>query len=427
MSRARSSLAQLDQVWQPQGALGLVTAPAGFGKSSLVATWCRTREFARAWISLDSEDNDPPRFFAYLLAAFESVIDDASALHEIKMLTRAAQASPAAWVEALIPILHETLARETVLVLDDYHVIVTPPLHEAMQRFVEYHPPRLRLVITARANPPFPLARWRARGSMAQLRQADLRFTFDECEAFLKQAMSLALTADQVAALEANTEGWIAGLQLAGLSLRGASDTTEFIESFTGSHRYIFDFLVEEVLRQQSEARQQFLLDTSILDRFCADLCDAVTQRTDSQIQLEQMERANLFLIALDEAREWYRYHHLFAQVLQHRLKQTAPARIPELHRRASEWFQEQHLSAEAIQHALAGHDTERATDLIASEADALLKRGEHTTLYRWLEQLPEEQILARPALALQRAHALVYANEPRACGTVHCRRASAP
>lgn len=408
-----NAMAQLDALLQPPGALAVIAAPAGFGKSSLAAAWCRARQAATAWLTLDADDNDSQRFFLYLVAALETVLGDHAALDEIKLLARSPQ-SPAlpTLVDLLINILEENLAATTVLVLDDYHVVDAPLIQEAMERLVEYHPPSLRVIMTARADPRLPLARWRARRILVQVRQADLAFTPDETAQFFRHALTLVLSNEQVAVLQANTEGWIAGLQLAVLSLRGQSDAARFIETFTGSHRYIMDYLVEEVLRQLPETHQSFLLATSILDRLCAELCNAVTGRTDGQDMLEVLERENLFVTALDETREWYRYHHLFAEMLKHRLRQSNAAGIRKLHQSASEWFAENGLIGEAIHHALAVRDFERAALWVAQHAQNFLNRGEYAAVRAWLDALPPDIVQGYARLCLARASLSLLAHQ---------------
>ncbi len=303
-----------------------------------------------AWLSLDENDNDLARFLTYLIAALQTIAPKVG-----EATLGALQSSQPPPIEVLLTSLLNDLTTlgDVVLVLDDYHVIESQPIDEALTFFVDHLPPHLQLVIASREDPPLPLARLRARGQLTELRAADLRFTPAEAADFLNEAMGLNLSAHDIAALETRTEGWIAGLQLAALSMQGRSDTAGFIQAFTGSHRFVLDYLMEEVLQRQPERVRRFLLQTSILDRLSGPLCDAVTERDDGRSMLETLERGNLFVVPLDDQRQWYRYHHLFADVLQARLIEEQSDRVSELHRRASAWYEQNDLPAEAIQHAL--------------------------------------------------------------------------
>ena len=314
-----------------RGTLTLIVAPAGWGKTTLLSAWhadASPDAWPLAWVSLDEGDNDPIRFWTYVISALDTLHPGVG---ETPLALMYASSSPpledvlASLLNALIQ-----LPMETVLVLDDYHLIEAQPIHDALTYLVEHLPPNVHLVFASRSDPLLPLARLRARGALTELRAANLRFTADETTAFLTEVMGLSLSAEQVTALEARTEGWIAGLHLAALSLQGRDDVASFIASFTGSHRYVVDYLVEEVLSRQSEEVQDFLLQTCLLDRLSGPLCDAVCGREDGQRLLEQVERSNLFLVALDEERQWYRYHHLFAEVLRSRLQQQRPSVVPE-------------------------------------------------------------------------------------------------
>ena len=290
---------------------------------------------------------------------------------------------------------------DAVLVLDDYHVIESPPIDEALTFFVDHLPPQFRLVIASREDPPLPLARLRARGQLTELRAADLRFTPAEAADFLNQVMGLHLSAADIAALEARTEGWIAGLQLAAISMQGRSDTGSFIQAFTGSHRFVLDYLMEEVLQRQPERVRGFLLQTAILDRLSGPLCNAVTGQQDGKAMLETLERGNLFVIPLDDQRQWYRYHHLFAEVLRTHLQEAQPDRVSELHRRASEWYEQNDLPADAIRHALAAEDFARAANLIERVWLAMDVSYQSAAWLRWAQQLPADLIRAHPVLCL--------------------------
>lgn len=405
--------------------LTLIAAPAGFGKTTLLSAWLGAGMHwghARppvAWVSLEASDNDPARFWAYVLAALQRLRPDLGASAQA-MLQIPPPHTPTieAALTSLINDLAE-LADDTVLVLDDYHLITDTPIHAALAFLVEHLPPRLRLVLATRADPPLPLARWRARNQLAELRADDLRFSAAESAVFLSTTMGLQLKAPELALLERRTEGWPAGLQLAALSLRGRGDLSALLEAFSGSHRHVLRYLVEEVLDQQPPAIVDFLLQTSILDRFCAPLCNAVTAQNDSSALLERLEQANLFLVPLDAAGTWFRYHHLFAQVLRICLRRERPAAAPALHRRASAWFELHGLPAEAVRHALAANDQGRAGRLIEGYAGALLMRGEVTLLSSWIARLPEALVLQRPQLALAASWVFTLTGQPAAAARV--------
>ena len=389
----------------PRG-LALVCAPAGFGKTVLLADWARVGRRPVAWLSLDETDNDPARFWRHVVAALDRVRPGLA-----ERLVPLLGPPPPASFEGLVTALINQVAGqpgdgETLLVLDDYHLIEAQPVHASVGFLVEHRPPALRLVLASRADPPLALARLRARGQLAEVRAADLRCTTEEAAALLREAVGpeLPLPQESVAALAAQTEGWAAGLQLAGLSLRGQTDVGGFVAGFSGSHRYVLDYLTEEVLDRQPEPLRSFLLETSILERLSGPLCDAVTGRTDSQAMLERVERANLFLVPLDEVRGWWRYHHLFADLLRARLRQQQPERMPELHRAAAAWSEAHGLADDAVRHALAAGDGAWAARLVERHADAVLLRSERATLARWLAALPAEVVAARPRLLLARA-----------------------
>jgi LuxR family transcriptional regulator, maltose regulon positive regulatory protein len=379
----------------------LVCAPAGFGKTSELAHWASSRHDGLAWLSLDTADNDPARFWRHALAAMDRV-RPGIADHAGPLLDASAASSSEPLVTALI---NELAAqpgdREVALVLDDYHLIVAAPVHASLIFLLEHMPPGLRLVLATRSDPPLPLARLRARGQLAELRGSDLRFTADEAASLLGEATGAGLPAETVAALTARTEGWAAGLQLAALSLRGQGDPAGFVTAFSGSHRYVLDYLASEVLEQQSEQVRAFLLETSVLDRMSGELCDAVTGRADGAVMLEATERAGLFVIPLDEVRGWWRYHHLFADLLRARLQQERPDQVPALHRAAAAWHEAHGLADDAIRHALAAGDTTWAARLIERHTDALLFRGERDTVQRWLSALPAGLAGSRPRLLL--------------------------
>ena len=383
--------------------LTLVAAPAGFGKTTLVSEWITRSNQPVAWLSLDDEDNDPARFFLYLVAALRSVHP-----HIGETTLASLQMGQFPVITALLtPLLNELhqLTVPMVLVLDDYHLITATPIHEALTFLVQHLPPTLRLIITTRLDPPLPLARWRVRGQLAEIRADDLRFDATEAATFFNQVMGLHLKPADIDLLETRTEGWIAGLQLAALSMQGRTDIAGFIQSFSGSHRHVFTYLIEEVLNRRPAGTLDFLLQTAILERFNADLCNAVTGLSDSQALLEKLEQANLFLIPLDDERKWYRYHHLFAEVLREHLQQANPRSIPTLYQSAAAWFETQALWPEAIHHALAAADFTRTAHLIERVGIALFSQPNiQHSLQRWLSALPAPFIRARPRLCLMYA-----------------------
>lgn len=388
--------------------LTLVSAPAGYGKTTLLSEWRMIHlgsEYPLAWVSLEEADNDPSRFLSYLVATLQTV--KAGIGDSVLASLRSPQPPP---VESVLAALINDIAavpEEFALVLDDYHVIEAQPIQGAIAFLLEHMSPQMHLVIASRTDPPLPLARLRARGQMTELRAADLRFTPEEAGAFLTDVMGLELSTRDVEALERHTEGWIAGLQLAALSMRGREDSSGFIEAFTGSNRYVLDYLVDEVLARQPEPVTSFLLKTSILDRLSGELCDAVAESHGGQEMLETLDKENLFVVPLDEEGHWYRYHHLFAEVLRHLLRRSQPNLVPELHRRASRWYEQNGPLDEAIKHALAAQDFESAAHLVEGGAGEILARGEVSLLVGWVEALPEELMRSRPGLCIPYAWAL--------------------
>src|SRR6266498_1181452 len=377
----------------------LISTPAGFGKTTLLASWANSTERPLAWLSLDPDDNDPGRFWRYIIAAVDRVHKGIGEQAR-SLLNASAHPTLKAIVTAL---LNELATRpiELVLVLDDYHLIESHAVHDSLAFLLEHLSPGMHLVISSRSDPPFPLARFRARGQLAELRAADLRFTFEEAAAFLRRVWGLNLPEESIAALEARTEGWVTGLQLAALSLRGASDPARLIQGFTGSNRYILDYLTEEVLAQQPDEVRSFLLQTAVLEHLSGPLCDLLTGRSDGQEMLAHLERANLFLVPLDEQRHWYRYHRLFADLLRARLQEADPKRVPELHRKAAAWYKQYGLVSDALRHALAAGEAVWAARLVEQHVEEVLRRGEGETLRGWLAALPQEVVRARPRLAL--------------------------
>jgi len=395
--------------------LTLISAPAGFGKTTLVSEWVADGETQTAWLSLDDADNDPARFLTSLVAALRTV---AATLGEgILGVLQAPQPPP---VESILTaLLNEisTLPAPIILVLDDYHVIDAQPVDLALTFLLEHLPPRMHLVITTREDPRVPLARLRARSQLTELRAADLRFTLAEAAEFLNQVMGLNLSGADIAALDDRTEGWIAGLQLAALSMQGHQDVSRFIQTFTGSHRFVMDYLVDEVLHQQPDRVQTFLLRTSILDQLCGPLCDAVLldPSASGQATLEYIERSNLFLVPLDNERRWYRYHHLFVELLRQRLHQgiaSSTGDVAELHSRASAWYEERGQEVEAFKHAAAANDVARVERLIEGKGVPLQFRGAGTPVLSWLESLPKTTLDVRPSLWVTYASTLMMTGQ---------------
>ena len=404
----------------------LVCAPAGFGKTALLADWARgggrqsdgqrsdgqrsdgqrsdgQQSDGRqvAWLGLDAGDSDPARFWRYAIAALDRARPG--------LAGRVGPPPPHSFDGLVTALINELAADpgpdDVLLVLDDYHLVDSGPVHESVAFLLENLPPGLSVVVSGRADPPLPLARLRARGQLAELRAADLRFTPEEAAALLGEATGPGLPGAAVAALVARTEGWAAGLQLAGLSLRGHADPAGFAAAFSGSHRFVLDYLADEVLDGQTGQVRAFLLETSVLERLSGGLCDAVTGRADSQAMLEDIERAGLFLVPLDEVRGWWRYHHLFADLLRVRLQAEQPGRVPALHRAAAAWCEEHDLADDAVRHALAAGDAAWAARLVERHVETLLGRSEGATLRRWLTALPAESVRDRPRLCLAQAY----------------------
>ena len=403
--------------------LTLISAPAGFGKTTLASAWVASCDRQVAWLSLDEGDSDPTRFLTYLVAALRTIAANiGEGVLGVLQSPQPTHQPPTASI--LTALLNEitTIPDNFVLVLDDYHVIDAKPIDHALTYLVEHLPPQMHLAIATREDPPLPLARLRVGGHLTELRAVDLRFTPSEAAAFLNQVMGLNLSAQDIAALETRTEGWIAGLQLAAISMQGHKDTISFIKCFTGSHHFVLDYLVEEVLQQQPESVQNFLLRTSILDRMSGPLCDAVLldATTSGQETLEYLERANLFIVPLDNERRWYRYHHLFADLLRQRLHQSTASSpgderdgVAELHRRASQWYEDNGLEIEAFHHAVAANDVERAERLIEGKGMPLQFRGAMISVLNWLESLPTTILDARPSLWVTYASALTMTGQP--------------
>jgi len=416
--------------------LTLISAPAGFGKTTLLSEWAAHCPWPVGWVSLDEGDNDSVRFWAYVVAALRSAaieMDDVTA-----PLTQTPGPPPAE--TALVPLLNQLteVPGPFILVLDDYHTIDAGSVHRGLSFLLDNPPPEMHLILATRVDPPLPVARLRARGQLTELYESHLRFTPQEATRFLNQVMGLELSEKDVTALERRTEGWIAGLQMAAVSMRGRDDVSAFVDAFAGSHRYILDYLAGEVLREQPRCVRQFLLETAPLDRLTGELCDHVIEAgtldpdcpvDDSQRMLEYLDQSNLFIVPLDDERRWYRYHRLFADLLRQRLQRERVDLVPELHRRAGEWHEENGLTADAVRHALACRDFAWAARLIGRVAWPMMARCENTTLLEWLDALPDELISSRPELGVARAWALAVAGESEAveCSLEHVDGARVP
>lgn len=388
------------------GRLTLITAPAGFGKSTLLTQWLVTQVAPVAWLSLEPSENAPGRFWSAICGALAPHLPEATGAMQEAL---GALELPAP--ELLLRPLLDGLAERTerlILVLDDYHVIEDPAIHEALTFLIEHLVPSLQLILIGRGDPPLPLARWRAREELTEIRAQELRFSLAETTAFLNQARSLGLDEALVDALFQRTEGWVTGLQLAALSLRDRKDSASFVAAFAGSHRYVLDYLVEEVLERQTPLVQQFLLQTSVLNRLSGPLCMAVTGLDESPQLLRELEEADLFLLPLDAERQWFRYHHLFAEMLRAHLQLAMPEQVPELHLRAADWFAGELMTAEAIEHALAAEEWELAADLIESGLESEWEDGAVRTMLAWLKALPESVLQSRPHLCLLYARTLI-------------------
>jgi LuxR family transcriptional regulator, maltose regulon positive regulatory protein len=390
--------------------LTLISAPAGFGKTTLVSEWVEGIERPTSWLSLDEGDNDPIRFLTYLVAALQTIV--ANIGEGVLGVLQSPQPPPIETI--LTALLNEitTLPDHFVLVLDDYHVIDAKPVDQALTFLLDHLPQQMHLVIATREDPQLPLARLRSRSHLIEVRAADLRFTASEAAEFLNRVMGLSLAVQDIAALEDHTEGWIAGLQLAALSMQGRQDVHGFIQAFAGDDRYIVDYLVEEVLQRQPAPVRSFLLQTSILDRLIGSLCDAVTGQKEGNARLEALERGNFFVVPLDDKRHWYRYHHLFAEVLSAHLMAEQPDQVATLHQRASAWYEQHGSVADAIRHALAAENFGRAADLVEMAIPAMARSRQEARVLGWLKALPYELVRARPVLGVHYAGALLLNGE---------------
>ena len=391
IARPRLTEKLLSGVNQP-GRFTLLSGPAGFGKTTLLSEFVARLQLPVAWVSLDEGDNDPVRFWSYLIAACQTVQAGVGASAQTMLQ------SPQPLPEEMIPTILindiASLDRELVLILDDYHAIQNETIQAAFSFLLEHLPEKLHIVVSTRVDPPWPLTRFRARNQLTEIRAQDLRFSFEEAAEFLNRTMGLNLSAEDVAALEERTEGWVAGLQLAALSMQGRSDLATFVKAFTGSHIYVAEYLVEEVLRRQPGQMQTFLLQTSILDRLSAGLCDSVTRRQDGQDIMTTLHKSNLFVIPLDDEGQWFRYHHLFSDLLKARLQQSQTAQaIAELHQRAAAWYEQEEMTPEAIEHALAAADYSHVVQLIGKVALPMILQAYVRTVEGWLQAIPQDYI----------------------------------
>lgn len=391
-SLVRNSSADLEEGGHFLRKLTLISAPAGYGKTSMAVEWLHELGYPVAWLSLDAMDNDPARFLSYLISAMQSVQPEIG--KTVSALVQSPQRPPA---EVLITQLLNDLEAYTevlILVLDDYHVINNLTIHQQISFLLEHLPVNIHMAILTREDPLIPIGRLRARNQVLEIRQDGLRFNLEETENFMRQVMQLKLSREDILALERRTEGWAAGLQLVGITLQGLPDQKSFIQQFTGSTRFILDYLMEEVVNRQPENIRDFLLSTSILERLCGPLCEVLTGQPGGGEILEKLEQSNMFIVPLDQSGTWYRYHALFAELLRHELNKVEQTPgIAHLHQKASQWFEAQEIIAEAIQHSLAAKDWVKAAQLIGQVSDGMLMHGEVMTLLRWLEILPDQLI----------------------------------
>ena len=393
--------------------LTLISAPTGYGKTTLLCQWLSTCSFPIAWLTVDNADNDPARFLSYLIAALQRIEPDLGrGAFDVLQTSGVVSAGTRSPIELALTLLLNDLtsgSRPLILVLDDYHLIENTRIHHLVTYLLDNQPEQLHLVIATRVDPPLPVSRLRAQAQLVEVRVDDLCFTSDESFLFYNDVMGLSLSTEQVAVLERRTEGWIAGLQLAALSMREHEDIIGFIEAFTGSNRFILDYLTEEVFNRQTSEVRAFLLKTAILDHLNAPLCNVITRRDDSQEILELLDEMNLFIVPLDDERKWYRYHHLFSDLLQQRLQREYPELVPALHQQASIWYEENGFVLNAVSHALNAGEYECTADLIEKSGWSVLMRGELATLLGWLEYLPDELLRSRPHLVFFNIWALAY------------------
>jgi LuxR family maltose regulon positive regulatory protein len=423
--RRQRLLDRLDESVRDGKRLMVISTPAGYGKTTLLGEWLQRSNYPKVWLSLDDGDNDPVKFMTYLVYALrdispgygESTIADTS-----NTQTQFSNSQLTSMVNELVE-----FPADTLVVLDDYHFIIQQTIHDAVSYLLEHSPPQIHFIIASRADPPLPIARLRGRGQVAELRQNDLRFTLDEAAEFLKKNQPVNLSDHDISALSTRTEGWAAGLQMAAASLVEKIDVSAFIQAFTGSNRYILDYLIEEVLANQPDPIQSFLLYTSILDQLCAPLCDdllsgLIDLKTSSQALLEELEHKNLFIIPLDDHREWYRFHRLFSDLLRQRLVLLFPERKLLLHKRASQWYEINGYPEAAIEHAFQGEENQRAAKLIEEAAEATLMQSQVTTLLSWIRRLPAKELQTRPVLSIYYAWVLLWTGAPLEAIDAHMR-----
>lgn len=397
-------LGQLDAIRMRR--LTLVSAPAGFGKTTLIADWAARTGYPTAWLSLDANDNEPQRFLSYIIAAMRTVVPEFG-----EKLQGAIQRGAMPPAETMLALLVNELAaveREVLLVLDDYHAINNEQVHEGVLFVLEHAPAQLHVAIGTRMDLPIPISRFRVRGQLLEIRASDLRFSIDESARFLNGAMRLTLSGKQLDALFRRTEGWVAGLQMAGISLQGRSDTDRFIEAFTGADRYVLDYLLEEVLNNQAPDLHEAIVRLAVLDRFNAPLCESVTGHADGQGMLQRLEQANLFLVPLDNRREWYRFHHLFADLLRHRLRQLEPDVELELHARASCWLEDNGLVLESLKHVVAAGSLDGATGVLRRHWKDVITNGDRDLVEKLFAIIPDAELHSNPDLTLIRAWSFV-------------------
>jgi len=408
VERARLIRCINEGVW---GKLTLVCAPPGFGKTTLLAAWAQDSPMPVAWLALDESDNIPETFLSYLAASIQTLFPEVG--KAALALLRASQPTrPETFIASLI---NDLMESEFVLVLDDLHTISHPAIFAALQYLLDHQPSGMHLVIASRTDPQLSLARWRARGELNEIRSNDLRFTAEEAASFLNDLMGMKLAPEDIAALETRTEGWIAGLQMAALSMRDRSDAHQFIQTFTGSNRYVLDYLAEEVLQREPERVQQFLLKTSILDKFSVPLCAAVLESTDRsaiETTLDYLEKSNLFIQPLDDRHAWYRYHRLFADLLCYRLEKTFPDDLPGLHQRAAGWYEANQMFAEGVPHFLAAKDLAGAARLAEYAGGQMLTDGQGNKFLSWVATLPDELLKVDPHLHLTISFGLLYTGQ---------------
>ncbi len=388
------------------GKLSLLSAPPGYGKTTLISEWIHQRKFQTAWFTIDEGDNDPASFLAYMIAAFQTI--DKNWGRPAQELLQSPQLP--SFESVVITLMNSltSLPKNIVLVLDDYHHIQSPAVHQMLSFFFDHLPAEMHVVIATRSDPPLSLSKFRSRNQLTEFRASDLGFTSEETRIYFKEQLNVDLTYEDVHLLDSRIEGWITGLQLAALSMRGRTDFPAFVEKFAGDNRYIVDYLMEEVLGRQSLPTESFLLQTSILDPLTGPLCDAVTGQKNSREMLETLEKSNLFIFALDNERKWFRYHRLFADSLRQRLQHRHEDFIPELHRRACDWYDKNGLKYEAVKHSLAADDFNRAAFLLEEMAETAWDRGQQATLAQWFGRLPERIISSRPQLCVFYARSLI-------------------